>query len=125
MEFPYAGLLLTNVSTASDSTLAGFLPVAAAVAVPAPAPTPAPIAAPFPPPTTPPIMAPAAVPPPILATLLLVCEAPLITNGWEETFPLLMETSMSSRTPGSLNRPDFFAAATCPSTLPPTGNAAL
>src|SRR5205807_9858374 len=78
---PDGGLAATQVSTASDSTSAGFLPVPAATPVPAAAPTPAPIAAPLPPPAMAPIRAPKPAPPPILVTLLLVWDSPLITKG--------------------------------------------
>src|SRR5260370_22562273 len=76
-----AGAVVVQVNTASDSTFASRLPVAAATPVPAAAPAPAPIAAPLPPPAIPPMMAPTAAPPPIFSTLLVVCDSPLISNG--------------------------------------------
>src|SRR6478736_2733821 len=72
---------VTKVSTASGSTRAGFLPVAAAAPVPAAPPARVPMAAPLPPPAIAPMTAPKAAPPPILLTLLLVWDSPLITNG--------------------------------------------
>src|SRR5512132_3885772 len=78
---PGGGAAVTKPSTASDSIVVSFLPVAAATPVPAAAPTPAPIAAPLPPPAMAPITAPAAAPPPILVTLLLVCDSPFIRMG--------------------------------------------
>src|SRR5712692_8939083 len=60
MTLPDGGAVATHVRIASDSTSAGFLPVAAATPVPAAAPTPAPMAAPLPPPAIAPMMAPVA-----------------------------------------------------------------
>src|SRR4051794_2333543 len=72
---------VTKFRMASDSTVAGFLPVAAAAPVPAAPPATVPIAAPLPPPAIAPMTAPKAAPPPILVTLLLECDSPLITIG--------------------------------------------
>ncbi len=74
-------VVVTKVSTASDSTLTAFLPVAAAAPVPAAAPAAVPIAAPFPPPAIAPMTAPNAAPPPIFVALLLAWDSPLITRG--------------------------------------------
>src|SRR5438552_4198139 len=46
-----------------------------------------------------------------------------MTNGWDEMLLLLIETSTSSSTPGSLSRPDFFTDVIWPVTVAPRGNA--
>src|SRR5258708_27664785 len=46
-----------------------------------------------------------------------------MTNGCDEMLALLIETSMSSSTPGSLSRPDFLTDVTWPVTVAPRGNA--
>src|SRR5205807_2558099 len=45
-----------------------------------------------------------------------------MTNGCDETLALLIETSVSWSTPGSLNRTDFFADVIWPATVAPLGN---
>src|SRR5262249_15080303 len=102
-------IVVTNESTASDSTIAGRLPVAAAVPAPAAPPATVPMAAPLPPPAIPPIIAPSAAPPPILVALLFVCDSPLMTRGSTRTdaavVPELTVARTRSSSPGSLSRP--------------------
>src|SRR5207302_2442045 len=104
--------VVTKLKTASDSTTASRLPVAAAAPVPAAPPATVPMAAPLPPPATAPIIAPSAAPPPILVALLLVCDSPLTTSGSDCTedarLPDAMVASSNCNSPGSLNLPDCF-----------------
>src|SRR6476660_2854921 len=72
---------VTNVRTASDSTIAGFLPVAAAAPVPAAPPARVLMVAPFPPPAIAPVTAPCSAPPPIFVTLVFECGSPFSTRA--------------------------------------------
>src|SRR6476646_8667235 len=116
---------VTKVSTASDSTIAGFLPVAAAAPVPAAPPARVPMAAPLPPPAMAPITAPNAAPPPILVTLLLECDSPLMISGstWIDsaTVPELTVLITRSSSPGSVSRPVGCTSVTRPMTSAPLG----
>src|SRR5438105_6322053 len=117
--------VVTKVKTASESTTASRLPVAAAAPVPAAPPATVPMAAPLPPPATAPMIAPSAAPPPILVALLLVCDSPLTTSGSDCTedarLPDAMVASSNCNSPGSLNLPDCFTSATRPVTSAPLG----
>ena len=116
---------VTKVNTASDSTNAGRLPVAAAAPVPAAPPAIVPMAAPLPPPAIAPITAPKAAPPPIFVTLLFECDSPLMMSGstWIDaaTVPELTVLSARSSSPGSLSRPVGWTSVTRPMTSAPFG----